>query len=78
LVSDTLSTTFRVGRRHCCTISLPVSSLKKGTAAIETKWEPHVPVRLTNEEIRDYRRCRDILLAEVAHYIGGNVAVVEI
>jgi hypothetical protein len=77
-VSGALSTTFRVGCRYRCTISLPVSSLKNGTAAIETKWEPSVPDRLTSEEISDYRRGRDILLAEVARYIGGNVAVVEL
>jgi hypothetical protein len=78
-VSNTLSTTFRVGCRYRCTITLPVASLKTGAAAIiDARWEPHTPARLTKAEMRDYRRGRDILLTEAARYLGGNVAVVEI
>ena len=75
---DTLSTTFRVGRRYWCSIVLPLAMLKSGSLKIETSWEPDTPRRLTKAEMRDYRRGRDALLAEVAQHIGGGIAVVEI
>jgi hypothetical protein len=76
--TDTLSTTFRVGRRYRCSIALPLASIEQGAAVIETRWEPDVPYRLTKAELRDYRRGRDALLAEVARHIGGPVAVAEL
>jgi hypothetical protein len=53
-------------------------SLKAGVVEIITCWEPDVPSRLSAEEMNDYRRGRDALLAEAARHIGGPVAVVEV
>ena len=75
-MSNQLSSTFRVGRRYRCTIVLP---LGRGTAAqMAATWEPELPRRLTNSELRDYRRGRDAMLAEAARLLGGPVAVVEV
>jgi hypothetical protein len=76
--SGSLTTTFRVGTRYRCSIALPLAAACAGLLAIETRWEPDVPSRLTNNELRDYRRGRDMLLAEAANQIGGSVAVVEL
>jgi hypothetical protein len=76
--SSALRTTFRVGKRYRCSITLPLAAASAGLLAIEASWEPAVPSRLTNDELRDYRRGRDMLLAEAANQIGGSVAVVEL
>jgi hypothetical protein len=75
---DALSTTFRVGIRYRCSISLPLASLRSGLLEIATVWEPDLPEQLSAEELNDYRRGRDALLAEAAKHIGGNVAVIEV
>jgi hypothetical protein len=77
-MTDTLSTTFRVGRRYRCSIVLPLAMLKAGSLQLVTRWEPDIPRRLNKAELRDYRQGRDALLAEAARHIGGNVAVVEV
>jgi hypothetical protein len=77
-MSDALSTTFRVGRLYKCTIVLPLPSSRKVGADIQTTWEPATPIRLTEAEMRDYRRGRDALLLEAARYLGGKVAIIEI
>ena len=69
-----LSTTFRVGKRYRCSISLPL----RGTVRLEARWEPRRPTRLTEDELLDYRRGRDALLAEAARLLGGPVIVAEI
>jgi hypothetical protein len=77
-MTDRLSTTFKVGRRHRCTILLPLPMLKAGALQIEPNWEPVIPRRLTKAELRDYRRGRDALLKEAARHLGGPVAVLEL
>jgi hypothetical protein len=76
--SGSLTTTFHVGKRYRCSIALPLAAVCAGLLAIETRWEPDVPSQLTNDELRDYRRGRDMLLAKAANQIGGSVAVVEL
>jgi len=76
--SDTLETTFRVGDRYRCSISIALASLTVGMLDIATLWEPDVPEHLSADEMNDYRRGRNALLAEAAQRIGGNVAVIEI
>jgi hypothetical protein len=77
-MSETLSTTFRVGRRYRCTITLPLALLKAGVAQMGCSWDPCFPKHLRKAEMRDYRRGRDALLAEAAKHIGGSVAVIEV
>jgi hypothetical protein len=72
-----LRTTFRVGRRYRCTLTIP--HIERGEAlAMQTEWSPGIPKRLSKREIQDYRRGRDAALAEVARLIGGNVLCVEV
>jgi len=69
-----LSTTFRVGKRYRCSISLPL----RGTVRLEARWEPRRPTRLTEDELLDYRRGRDALLVEAARLLGGLILVAEV
>lgn len=73
-----VTTTFRVGKRFKCTVTVP--RFEPGdTLALSFEWEPDVPQRpLTKREITDYRRGRDVALNEVARLIGGNVMCVEV
>ena len=77
-MTETLSTTFRVGHRYRCTITLPLALLQAGVAQMGACWEPDVPRLLSKAELRDYRRGRDALLAAAAKHIGGDVALVEV
>jgi hypothetical protein len=72
-----LSTIFRVGR-YTCSITLPLPLPTSGAVSIETRWEPEPPHRLNADELAEYRRGRDALLAEAAKHVGGPVAVVEV
>ncbi len=62
-------TTFRVGKRYRCEMRFTARSLI-------AEWTPAPPKKLTPEELNDYLRGRDALLAEVAKLIGGNILVV--
>jgi 2-phospho-L-lactate transferase/gluconeogenesis factor (CofD/UPF0052 family) len=42
------------------------------------EWMPEQPVRLTADELRQYRAGRDQALAEIAAELGINAAVVEV
>ena len=69
-----LTTTFRVGSRYRCSLTLPL----KGAVKLEAQWEPRRPTHLTEDELRDYRCGRDALIAEAALLLGGNVVVAEV
>jgi hypothetical protein len=74
--SPTISTTFRVGKKFRCTITVPVS---RTSAVLKAEWEPDVPNRRLNKvELSDYRRGRDALISELAQQLGGNIVLAEI
>ncbi|MBX3601074.1 MAG: hypothetical protein KF863_10645 [Rubrivivax sp.] len=71
-----LSRSWRVGSRTC---TLTVPRPQPGAvlaAAIE--WQPDVPRRLSEAELRQYRAGRDDALRALAQYVGGAVALVEL
>ena len=70
-----ISTTFRVGARYRCSITLP---LQNHAVTLHVGWQPDVPSRLTIAELRDYRAGRDALLKEAANLLGISVLVTEI
>lgn len=71
-----ISTTFRVGKRMV-KMSLD-EHLPRGVTALNTEWTPDFPKALSKAEWKDYRRGRNLFLAEVARAIGGKVLVAEI
>lgn len=72
-----VTTTFRVGRRYRCTMTIPRP--EPGSAlAMACAWEPSPPKRLNEREMRDYRRGRNAALSEAARLIGANVLCVEV
>jgi hypothetical protein len=76
--ADDISTRIRVGERYVVTLAIPLTALRSGVVHLDVVWEPSPPRRLTASELRDYRRGRNALFAEVAKHIGGNVAIVEV
>jgi hypothetical protein len=80
MVSSTLSTSFRVGHRFRCFLTLPVAAMRGSepvALALEAKWWPKIPRRLTAKELADYRRGRDLFIAEVARVVAGTIMVME-
>ena len=72
---EEISATFKVGARYRCSITLP---LQKCGMTLHVEWQPDVPGRLTDAELRDYRDGRDALLKEAANLLGISVLVTEI
>jgi hypothetical protein len=71
-MTNTIATIFRVGFRYRCTMSIP-TSLHPGVIALDIAWLPRMPTRLSRQELADYRRGRDALLAELAKTAGPIV-----
>jgi hypothetical protein len=63
---------FRVGRRYQCAMSIDASG-----GALTCAWSPEIPTRLSKRELRDYRRGRDALVAELARLMNRSVLIVE-
>lgn len=71
-----VTTTFRVGKRYRCTMTIP--RLELGSAlSMACEWEPSIPKRLNDRDMRDYRRGRDAALSEAARLIGGGVLCID-
>lgn len=68
----TISTTFRVGRRFRCTMSMDARG-----GALKCEWEPKTPTRLSREEMADYRRGRNMMIAEFARLTNQRILIVE-
>jgi hypothetical protein len=80
VVSPALSTSFRVGHRFRCFLTVPVAAMRGSepvALALEAKWWPKVPRRLTAKELADYRRGRDLFIAEVARILAETIMVLE-
>lgn len=73
-----VTTTFRVGRRFKVNMSIPRFQPGEILPVI-VEWSPRVPSRLTKREAQDYRRGRDLAIAEAARLSGGGgVLTVEV
>jgi hypothetical protein len=72
-----LRTTFRVGSRFRCTLTMDVSSLVAGPAigALNAQWEPSLPKRLSAAEWRDYRVGRDAFIRRAASIVGRRMGL---
>jgi hypothetical protein len=76
---NTLISTFRVGYRYRCTVSLDLANLEVGGPFVLTcQWTPRPPKKLSERETADYRRARDALLGELARLNNWNVLLAEV
>jgi len=66
---------FRVGR-FTCTFSAARSTTGAPACAV-VEWTPHLPDRLSQAELAQYRLGRDTAAAEIAAALGGAALVVE-
>lgn len=61
------------------TATLTVPRAARGApAAAVIEWAPHVPQRLTDAELSEYRAGRARAMADLARLLGGSVALVEV
>jgi hypothetical protein len=79
-MSNEISTTFKVGDRHRCEMSIPLPITR--LLHLECKWYPSVPKKLNKrmlrDMLRDYRRGRQMFVEELVKQAGGgNALVVE-
>ena len=68
-------TTFRVGHRKVHIVYR--HSKQHGVKIQRIDWTPSPPKDLRPDELEQYRRGRDALLAEIGAALGGNVLVIE-
>lgn len=62
--------------KYRVTMTIPRSG--SGLLAATVEWEPYLPKRLTDAELRQYRAGRDAALAEMAAELGVTVGLVEL
>ena len=74
-----LRTTFRVGYRSRCIMTMDISSLAAGPAAgtLNAQWEPSQPKGLSAAEWRDYDAGRDAFFQRAASIVGRRMVVGE-
>jgi hypothetical protein len=62
-----LSSTFKVGWRFRCFLSIDLDKVAPGRAIeLECRWHPKMPRRLSPSELAEYRCGRDAFLDELA------------
>ena len=74
-----IETTFGVGRRFRCTMRVNCGELNPGAVIrpVPGEWQPHMPERLDEEELADWRAGRDALYQLAAVTIGARLAVAD-
>jgi hypothetical protein len=74
-----IESTFEVGRRFRCTMRVDCGQLDpRGVIRpIRGEWHPHMPDRLDEEELANWRAGRDAVYQLAAHTIGARLAVAE-
>jgi hypothetical protein len=73
-MSNEISTTFRVGDKYRCELSVPLPI--NGQIHLQCKWSPRLPKRLNKRMLNDYRRGRQMLVEEIVKQVGGGKALV--
>jgi hypothetical protein len=75
-----LKSSFRVGYRFRCTMTMDVSSLATGPAigTLNVQWEPSLPKQLSTNEWRDYRAGRDTFFRRAASIVGRRMGAGEL
>lgn len=66
-----IKSTFKVGK-FMCTLTVTQSG------SMDCEWFPNAPKKLSEKELAEYRRGRDMVIGELSKLIGGSIAVVEI
>lgn len=62
--------------KYSVTMTIPRTG--SGVLAASVEWEPHLPKRLTEAELQQYRAGRDAALVEMAAELGITVGLVEL
>jgi hypothetical protein len=72
-----IESTFEVGRRFRCTMRLDCGRLDPGMVIRPEpgEWHPHMPERLDEDELADWRTGRDAIYQLAALTIGARLAV---
>jgi hypothetical protein len=74
-----IESTFEVGRRFRCTMRVDCGRLDPGAVIrpVPGEWHPHIPERLDEKELADWRAGRDAVYQLAALTIGARLAVAE-
>ena len=75
-----IESTFEVGRRFRCTMRVDCSRLDPRAVIrpVPGEWRPHMPERLDDEELADWRAGRDAVYQLAALTIGARLAVADV
>jgi hypothetical protein len=74
-----IESTFEVGRRYRCTMRVDCGQLDP-SAVIRPgpgEWHPHIPERLDQAELADWRAGRDAVFQLAALTLGARLTVVD-
>ena len=74
-----IESTFEVGRRFRCTMRVDCGRLDPGLVIrpVRGEWYPHMPERLDEEELADWRAGRDAVYQLAALTVGARLAVAD-
>ena len=74
-----IESTFEVGRRFRCTMSVDCGQLDPGAVIrpVPGEWRPRMPERLDEEELADWRAGRNAVYQLAALTIGARLAVAD-
>ena len=77
--NSVIESTFEVGRHFRCTVRLDCGQIEPGIVIqpIRGEWHPHMPDRLDEKELADWRAGRDAVYQLAAHTIGARLAVAD-
>ena len=75
-----IEATFDVGRRFRCMMRVDCGQLDPGVVIrpVPGEWQPHIPERLDEEELADWRAGRNALYQLAALTIGVRLAVADL
>jgi hypothetical protein len=71
-----IESTFEVGRRFRCTMRIDCSQIDPGAVIRPepAEWHPHMPERLEDEELADWRAGRNAVYQLAALTVGARLA----
>jgi hypothetical protein len=74
-----IESTFEVGARFRCTMRVDCGQIDPAAVIrpVPGEWHPHMPERLDEQELADWRAGRDALYQLAALTIGARLAVVD-
>jgi hypothetical protein len=74
-----IESTFEVGRRFRCTMRVDCGRIDPGAVIrpVAGEWQPHIPARLDEEELEDWRAGRNAVYQLAALTIGARLAVAD-